>query len=163
MKWVWSPVARFSLPINTSEYPGDRYVDVLGLSGFNGGTALPWTGWRSFASLFDPSLATLHQLAPGKPVQISEVGSAEAGGNKAFWIARMFADLHAHPQVTSVIWFDLRKQTDWRISSSAAARPGSPPPRGNGPASGRSPKSRLPTPPPAPAQVTARHRLRIRP
>jgi cellulose synthase (UDP-forming) len=122
VKWVWSPVARFSLPLNTREYPGDRYVDVLGLSGFNGGTALPWTGWRSFASLFDRSLATLHQLAPGKPVQISEVGSAEAGGNKAFWIARMFADLRAHPQVTSVIWFDLRKQTDWRIVSSPAAQ-----------------------------------------
>ncbi|MHB8693538.1 MAG: hypothetical protein ACYDHH_20055 [Solirubrobacteraceae bacterium] len=96
-------------------------MDVLGLSGFNGGTALSWTGWRSFRSLFDRSLDTLRRLAPGKPVQISEVGSAEAGGSKAHWIAAMFADLRARPQVTSVLWFNLRKQADWRIQSSAAA------------------------------------------
>jgi beta-mannanase len=121
VKWVWSPVARYGVALSTTDYPGDAYVDVLGLSGFNGGTALPWTGWRSFSSLFNGSIATLHRLAPSKPIQISEVGSAEAGGDKAAWIANMFSDLRAHPQVTSVVWFDLRKQTDWRINSSPAA------------------------------------------
>jgi hypothetical protein len=121
VKWVWSPVARFGLGINLSEYPGDAYVDVLGLSGFNGGTALPWTGWRSFSSLFDGALASLTRINPGKPIQISEVGSAEAGGDKAAWIQNMFSDVRAHPQVKSLVWFDLRKQTDWRISSSANA------------------------------------------
>lgn len=121
VKWVWSPVARFGLPLNTSEYPGNGYVDYLGLSGFNGGTALSWTGWHSFSSLFDTSLTTLHRLAPMKPIQISEVGSAEAGGDKASWIDAMFADLRSQPQVTSVVWFNLRKQTDWEIGSSRAA------------------------------------------
>ncbi|HWF33741.1 MAG TPA: glycosyltransferase [Solirubrobacteraceae bacterium] len=121
VKWVWSPVARYGVALSTTDYPGDAYVDVLGLSGFNGGTALPWTGWRSFSSLFNGSIATLHRLAPSKPIQISEVGSAEAGGDKAAWIANMFSDLRAHPQVTSVVWFDLRKQTDWRINSSPAS------------------------------------------
>jgi len=121
VKWVWSPVARFGVKLSTSEYPGNAYVDILGLSGFNGGSALPWTGWRSFASLFNPSLAVLGRLAPGKPVQISEVGSAEAGGNKAAWITNMFTDVRADPQVTSLVWFDVNKQTDWPISSSRRA------------------------------------------
>jgi cellulose synthase/poly-beta-1,6-N-acetylglucosamine synthase-like glycosyltransferase len=121
VKWVWSPVSRIAIPINLGEYPGNAYVDMLGLSGFNGGSALPWTGWRSFASLFNASLQTLHQLAPATPVQISEVSSADAGGDKAAWITAMFGDLRRQPQVKSLTWFDLRKQTDWRISSSTRA------------------------------------------
>ncbi len=121
VRWVWSPVARYGVALSTAQYPGAGYVDVIGLSGFNGGSALPWTGWRSFASLFDASLATVHALAPAKPVQISEVGSAASGGSKANWISAMFADLAHHPEVRTVIWFDVDKQTDWRITSSPAA------------------------------------------
>jgi beta-mannanase len=121
VKWIWSPVARFAVPIDLSQYPGNNYVDVIGLTGFNGGTAAFGIGWHSFSSLFDPTLATLHRFAPNKPIQISEVGSAERGGSKAAWIAAMFADLRRHPQVTSIIWFNLRKQTDWRITSSRRA------------------------------------------
>ena len=121
VRWVWSPVARYGVALSTAQYPGDRYVDEIGLSGFNGGSELAWTGWRSFASLFDASLATVHALAPDKPIQISEVGSANGGGSKSNWIAGMFADLSRHPQVRTVIWFDVDKQTDWRITASTPA------------------------------------------
>ena len=120
VKWVWSPAAG-TLDILRSQYPGDAYVDVLGLSAFNGGSALNWGGWRSFARIFNDSARALHQIAPSKPIQISEVGSAERGGNKAAWITNMFTDLRRHPQVKSVVWYDLRKQTDWRITSSRGA------------------------------------------
>jgi len=121
VKWIWSPVARFGVPIILSQYPGDAYVNIIGLSGFNGGTAAFGIGWRSFSSLFDRTLRTLHRFAPREPVQVSEVGSAERGGNKGAWITSMFNDLRRHPQVKSIIWFDLRKQTDWRINSSQRA------------------------------------------
>ena len=114
--WIWSPVARFGVPLDTSEYPGDAYVNIVGLSGFNGGSALPWTGWRTFASLFDASLLTLHRLAPAKPIQITEVSSAAAGGSRGAWITDMFRDLQQQPNVRSVVWFDVAKQTDWRIN-----------------------------------------------
>ncbi len=121
VKWVWSPVARFAVPVNLAEYPGKAYVDVIGISGFNGGTAAFGIGWRSFSSLFEPTLQVLHRLAPNKPIQISEVGSAERGGDKAAWITAMFYDLRRNPQVKSIVWFNLRKQTDWRITSSSRA------------------------------------------
>ena len=122
--WVWSPVARSGVVLDTSEYPGDAYVNIVGLSGFNGGTALHWAGWQSFASVFDASLRTLHRLAPTKPVQITEVSSATAGGNRTAWITDMFRDLQAQPSVRSLVWFDVNKQTDWRLdprSQGAAA------------------------------------------
>jgi cellulose synthase/poly-beta-1,6-N-acetylglucosamine synthase-like glycosyltransferase len=118
VRWVWSPVTRANV---TGQYPGDRYVDIVALSGFNGGTALRWGGWRTFADAFGVPLQELRRLAPDKPVQISEVASAEAGGSKALWIKQMFDYIHAHPWIRSVIWFDLPKQTDWRVTTSVAA------------------------------------------
>jgi cellulose synthase (UDP-forming) len=117
--WIWSPVTR---GVVTRQYPGDRYVDVVGLSGFNGGTVLPWGGWRTFADAFNAPLRALHRLAPHKPVQISEVSSATRGGSKPLWIKQMFDYLRAHRWIRSMLWFDLPKQTDWRVATSPAAR-----------------------------------------
>ncbi|MCW3038106.1 MAG: glycosyl transferase 2 family protein, partial [Solirubrobacterales bacterium] len=115
VRWIWAPVAK---TLDGLDYPGDDVVDEVGLSGFNGGSALRWTGWRTFMSIFAGPLNQLHRIAPHKPVQISEVGSAEAGGDKGRWILDMFAYLRKHPGIRSLLWFDLRKQTDWRIASS---------------------------------------------
>jgi cellulose synthase (UDP-forming) len=120
VKWVWAPAAG-TRDIRPSQYPGDAYVDVLGLSAFNGGSALNWGGWRSFARIFNHSERVLHRIAPSKPVQVSEVASAERGGSKAVWITSMFGDLRRHPEVTSVIWFDVDKQANWPITSSRRA------------------------------------------
>ena len=120
VRWVWSPTAG-GQDILPETYPGPSYVDVVGLSVFNGGTSLPWGGWRSFAHIFDRSAQVLRAIAPGKPIQISEVGSAEQGGSKAEWIRGMFADLHHQPDVRSIVWYDLHKQTDWPITSSGGA------------------------------------------
>jgi beta-mannanase len=118
VSWVWCPVTR---AVVTAQYPGDRYVDVVALSGFNGGTALPWGGWRTFADAFNAPLQSLRRLAPDKPVQISEVSTAQAGGSKSLWIKQMFDYVQAHTWIRSVLWFDLPKQTDWRVATSPAA------------------------------------------
>jgi len=117
VRWIWSPVARGGVPLNPSQYPGERYVDIVGLSGFNAGRVLHWGGWRSFAAIFGPAVATLRRLAPTKPIQISEVASVSVGGDQARWIRAMFAYLATQPRITSLVWFDLQKQTDWRITS----------------------------------------------
>jgi cellulose synthase (UDP-forming) len=119
VRWVWSPVE--SHRSTAALYPGDRYVDVLGVSGFNGGASLRWGGWQSFGRLFDGTLTRLHQLAPTKPIQISETASAERGGDKAEWIRQMFTQLGHRPYVKSLIWFDDAKQTAWPLDSSRAA------------------------------------------
>jgi beta-mannanase len=118
--WVWSPVA---LPesINAQEYPGDRYVDMVGLSLFNGGAQLKYTRWQSFAAKLSRPLEILQRIAPGKPVEISEVGVAERGGSKASWIQDMFKTLAATPQIVSLIWFNVPTASDWRIETSRSA------------------------------------------
>ncbi len=103
------------------QYPGVRYVDIVGLSGFIGGTVLNWGGWRTFTDAFDAPMHELRQIAPDKPVQISEVGTAKEGGSKPLWIKEMFDYVIAHPDINAVLWFDLPKQTDWRVATSRSA------------------------------------------
>ena len=124
VRWVWAPHIAYAGTTPLREiYPGDAEVDWVGLDGYNGGTALPWGGWLSFATLFGPSYAELTALS-SRPVLITEVASAEVGGSKAAWIEEAF--LHVipdqFPRVRGVIWFHANKETDWRLDSSASAR-----------------------------------------
>ena len=57
-----------------------------------------------------------------KPIELSEVGSTEQGGSKAAWIHGMFRELRRRPEVRSVVWFNVRKEADWRIESSRSAQ-----------------------------------------
>lgn len=117
--WIWAPVVGDLRP---AQYPGDDVVDVVGVSGFNGGTSTFARRWRPFASAFGPTLDAAHALAPHKPMSLPEIASAEAGGDKARWIRDMFAEVRRRPYIREVTWFEVDKETDWRISSSARAQ-----------------------------------------
>ena len=117
VEWVWS--SAFSSP---ATFPGARYVNVLATTCQNGGRRLFARGWQSFARGCGKAITHTHSLAPRLPLQLAEVASAEAGGSKAQWITEMWAYLARHREVTSIVWFDIVKEADWRISSSAAAQ-----------------------------------------
>jgi Glycosyl hydrolase family 26 len=119
VSWVWSPVAG---RIQAEQYPGADAVDILGLSGFVADKSVFGSPWRSFATVFDPPLDTLHALAPDKPVSLTEIAVAQTGGDKAAWITGMFDDIQRRPYLRSIVWFNLRKEADWRIESSPAAQ-----------------------------------------
>jgi hypothetical protein len=141
VSWVWCvnvPAPGYA-PIEPL-YPGDDAVDWVAVDGYNGGTALPWGGWREPEAVFGPTLRALHDLSD-RPLAITEVGSVEQGGDKAAWVRRLF-DLALDRHVRVLVWFDLAKEADWRIASSPASaaafraeatvpgRLGSPPSRG---------------------------------
>jgi beta-mannanase len=118
VRWVWSPVAG---DVRAEQYPGPHLVDVVGLSGFVAGENVFGSPWRSFATMFGPTLDAVHALAPDKPVALAEVAAAQAGGDKAAWIAGMFQEIQRRPYIRSLVWFDVRKEADWRIESSRGA------------------------------------------
>lgn len=123
VRWVWCPFA-VQPPRRRAEawrqyYPGDRFVDSVGMDGYNWGTARPWSRWQSFAEIFGP---LYRDYAGRKPLMVCEVGSAEVGGDKAAWIRAMGAGLAGRfSKVDAVLWFHANKETDWRIDSSPAA------------------------------------------
>ena len=123
VRWVWCPNVAYtgSTPFSDA-YPGDGYVDWLGLDGYNAGTSRPGSAWRSLRDVFAASHDALVALSP-RPMMIAEVASAEEGGDKAAWIrAGLLTDLPAAlPRVQAVVWFHENKEADWRVNSSSAS------------------------------------------
>lgn len=123
MRFVWCPNVTWtgSSRVSYAElFPGDSHVDVVGLDGYNGGREVEWGGWQSFPAIVDTSLAELAGLS-SRDVWLCEVGSAEAGGDKAAWITEMWAALQQRPRVTGLVWFNEAREADWRLDSSPGA------------------------------------------
>lgn len=121
--WVWAPNVGnpVGAPWNAVEnyYPGDAYVNWLGMDGYNWGTSRPWSHWQDFNEIFKDLYHRLIALAPGKPIMIAEFASSEQGGDKAAWITDAFQQIKtAYSRIKAFIWFDVVKETDWAIDSS---------------------------------------------
>lgn len=124
--WMWS-VNLESIPTApisnvSSYYPGNDVVDVIGIDGYNWGTSQSWSNWKSFKDIFTPAYNFL-TTSYAKPIVISETSSTEIGGDKPLWIQTMFKDdlTNTFPRIIEIIWFDILKETDWRINSSDAS------------------------------------------
>jgi hypothetical protein len=126
VRWVWSPNVRYGggLPL-ADLYPGDAYVDWLGLDGYNWGLDphLNRPAWQSFDEIFGATYREVTGLAPGKPLMIAETGSTENGGNKVQWILQTFlTDIPRYPAVRAVIWFNQADgPSNFKIDSSAGS------------------------------------------
>ena len=116
--WAWCPNVTDIDGSNRATmdyYPGDSYVDWTGVDGYNWGTKNG--GWQSFQQVFESIYPLL--AAKRKPIIIGEMSSAEAGGNQGKWIDEIIPTLKtSFPLIKCVIWFDINKEADWRISSS---------------------------------------------
>jgi hypothetical protein len=124
--WVWSPNTENTQVAFAQLYPGDRYVDWLGVDGYNGGTQLDWGGWLSPMQVFDRSYRSLVALSPTKPIMIAETSSVEQGGSKATWIQQLFHELPlAFPNVQAIVWFQadltVRGEANWRLDTTPGA------------------------------------------
>lgn len=121
-RFVWCPlVPAPGSPDLRSAFPGDRFVDLVGMDGYNAGTAADWGGWLSFSEVFGPLYRSLRRLSD-RPVVVCETGCAEEGGSKARWISRAFLEElpRDFPAVTAVVWFNEAREADWRLDSSPA-------------------------------------------
>jgi len=113
--WVWCPNEYPWNKVN-EYYPGDKYVDWIGIDGYNFGNSSPKSKWRNFADIFQKPIRALSKYS--KPIMISEMACAEQGGNKAKWVENAFSLLKSFPSIKAFTWFNINKETDWRIWSS---------------------------------------------
>jgi hypothetical protein len=131
IQWVFNPYAatyRGTADVRRL-WPGRRFVDVLGLDGYNWGGG-PQGPWRSFERTFAPMYRILTRLDRRLPVWICEVASREPSiddgapvlpdRSKGEWIASAFTS-RAFPRLRAVVWFDEDKERDWRVDSSPEA------------------------------------------
>src|SRR4051794_37470473 len=132
VQWIWcfgngsTPDASYNDPAQS--YPGDAYVDWVGIDGYNWGLGPSWDPagnyWTSFDSLYANAYSRAHSIAPKRPVMIGEIASSEDGGNKAQWINDMSATLQSgrYPDLKLISYFDQDKEELWSGTSSATTK-----------------------------------------
>lgn len=107
--WVWNPndvsFPGFQWNHALNYFPGEEYVDIIGLTGYNTGNYYPGEYWREFTSIYDP-LYRQYRALFDYPFIISEFGCNSIGGEKIRWIGDMFANMNRYPNIKVAIWFN---------------------------------------------------------
>lgn len=117
-------------------YPGDDYVDILGVDGYNWGTTKTvardgWDSrWLTFGEIFSAPVRQLRELSTKKPLIVFETASVAQGGDKEGWF-RDAVRTTAEWGVRGMVWFQENKEEEWRISG--ATLPDRPVRQGNAP------------------------------
>lgn len=120
VRWVWSPNQNLSgrFPF-TQYYPGDRWVDWVGLDGFNSALS---PDWLSFSEVFAGTYNSLVRLTP-RPIMIAETGTWETGGSKSAWVREALArELPQMSHIRALVWWSVNdSRGDFRVNSSPGA------------------------------------------
>jgi hypothetical protein len=128
VRFQWCIMSTDRGPVPAEEfYPGDDYVDALGMDVYNG-----YDGWQEPRAVLGFTYRRLTAIHPGKPLWISEIGCREPrireasgagpvpGESKARWLQTLFASTQ-FPRITNVNFFHAARAYDWRLNSSDGA------------------------------------------
>lgn len=100
--WVWAPHPSYEY--FEVYYPGDEYVDYVGVGVLNFGTAVIWSQWWTFDQLFGKHYETMTSF--NKPIMITEFGSLVVGGNRAEWFSDALNNIATkYTSIKSVLFF----------------------------------------------------------
>jgi hypothetical protein len=116
VEWMWSPNLIDATPNVTLStlYPGDDYVDVVGLSGYLHGSDF------MYEARFRPTLNQLDVIAPTKPIIIAEGGVDHALARAAL-TSDLLAGLDHEPRVQGFLWLNkIADVYDYSISDDQA-------------------------------------------
>lgn len=99
----------FSYNSYLAYYPGDEYVDVVGLTAYNTGNYYEGEVWRSFDEAYR-ELYEDYSKRFEQPLIITEFSSASAGGDKAKWFSDMFESIKDCDRIKLAVFWN---STDW--------------------------------------------------
>ncbi|WP_432174883.1 glycoside hydrolase family 26 protein [Streptomyces sp. Tue6028] len=110
--WTWSPniVEPGTHKDLSPYYPGDNYVDWVGLVGY-------FTDWdpHSFDGLFGSTLAEIDRFGQ-KPRLLLETG-AMPGPHRKEHVRALFDGVSASRDIIGFAWFDHKARADWRLAT----------------------------------------------
>jgi cellulose synthase (UDP-forming) len=115
VKWVWSPGSYYSM---NEFYPGNEYVDFIGISVLNYGRAAKNGSWHSFAALYEPFR---HEIAKTKkvsmmykPVIITEFGATSYGGRQDVWMEEaLYQIMEYYPEIKGIVFYIVKDEKSW--------------------------------------------------
>ena len=101
--WVWSPHPAYK---NYNDfYPGNDYVDWIGVGCLNYGNVASWSRWWTFKDIFGNYYEMLSSF--DKPIAITEFSSLSVGGNRSKWYEDALTDIpKKYPAVKAIMFFN---------------------------------------------------------
>lgn len=106
--WVWSP--HISMPWFEYYYPGDEFVDWVGMGILNYGNIASWSRWWSLHQILEKAYPALIKF--NKPIMICEFGTLASGGDIVEWYRQAFYHLdHTYGRVKAVVFFNQKQDT----------------------------------------------------
>ena len=110
--WVYNPNNRNAPPDDwngaLNYYPGNEYVDLIGVTGYNTGTYYysRWLEeWKDFTEIYDDIQAYYGKYFSAFPWMITEFSSSSVGGDKPAWIRSMFSNIGKYNNIKIAVWF----------------------------------------------------------
>ncbi|PGP21110.1 hypothetical protein COA01_16360 [Bacillus cereus] len=110
--FVWNPNISSSPNYEwnhaTMYYPGDKYVDWIGLTAYNFGNGT-FSRFLYFDSLYENLYYDYSRAFSSKPMLIGEFGSVETGGSKAKFVSEFFAKIPTkYTNIKIALWFSAK-------------------------------------------------------
>lgn len=111
--WVFNPNDRNYPPCSWNNYlayyPGNEYVQMIGITGYNTGTYYAeemGETWREFEDIYDAIYEEYTPFFGDFPWMITEFSSSSIGGDKVNWINKMFDCIDKYENLKIAVWFD---------------------------------------------------------
>lgn len=124
VQWIWCVGGEDIGGFTAEEYfPGEGYIDWVGIDAYNWGASQSWSSWRSPAECFEDMVQRVRRLT-GKPVALTEFASSSStvsGVNvvlKSQWVADVMA-YALGKDIRMICWFNEDKETDWAVFGGA--------------------------------------------
>lgn len=129
--WVWNPWKPEAME---KYFPGNGYVDWLGVTVLNYGSRHPDGEWYSFHQLYS-SYHNKRLFRSGLPVMVAELGSLKKEGDQQRWLQDAFSDMRDRfPEIRAAVLFNSSYDAntvsprdsgvlDWKLSAPAASLP----------------------------------------
>jgi mannan endo-1,4-beta-mannosidase len=113
--WEWAPNQLYDGSAALEPlYPGDAYVDRIGISAYNwGDEAAAYHRWREAEELFQPTVAEIRTFTD-RPIGIAETASSSVGGDKAAWLESLFT-YALDNDYAFLTYFNMETHRDWPV------------------------------------------------
>jgi hypothetical protein len=113
--WIWDPNDILTAPSLKlkSYYPGDGYVDWVGVTGY-----FSQNGPNSYSGLYLPTLEEIREFTQ-KPFIIAET-AVEPGSAQSQSLTNLFQAVEQHADIVGFVWYDFDVNGDWRVENRPA-------------------------------------------